>query len=363
MNQTQLPGMSIPGRSFEPAKMDTPRAVMSGKPVFVRAAKSVINFESAFEHKLLCDGPTFSAGDACNYSCTYCYVGDILRKLRATPVMAGIEGRHEDIVVRRANAVQIVHEQLCGPRGPKYLTPGDRRVIYSSPLVDVAGNLDLVKETAEICVAILEYTNWQIRLLSKSCFLPSLVECIEERVRELGMYLRPQAGNIKQRLILGVSTGTLNDDLGKCIEAGTALVSRRIKSLHWLQDRGFRTFGMACPSLPQADYGRFTSQMANALRVQRCEHLWAEVINLRGESFTRTREALRVGGFSHEADLLEAVTNNREAWELYARHTFEAWRDLPISILSKGKLRFLQYVTPASRAWWTAQAGRGAVVL
>ena len=35
---------------------------MNGKPVFLVPAKSIINFDSGFRHKLLCDGLTFTAG-------------------------------------------------------------------------------------------------------------------------------------------------------------------------------------------------------------------------------------------------------------------------------------------------------------
>lgn len=71
-----------------------------------------------------------------------------------------------------------------GWRGrPKFRTLAggqpDRRVIYASPLVDVAGNLELVRETVEICRVILELTNWQIRLLSKSNLLPKIAEGLE----------------------------------------------------------------------------------------------------------------------------------------------------------------------------------------
>lgn len=356
MKQSQLPGMSISSPSNEAAKSPSrtghdmqQRATMNGKPVFTREAKTVMNPESAFKEKLLCDGPTFSLGDACNYSCTFCYVPDLIRKLRATAVMAGVEGKHEEIVVRRGNAIAILRGQLMDRFGrPKFKGPGQvGRVIYSSPLVDAAGNMELVRETIEACRAILELTDWHIRLLSKSNLLPKVAESISREY--------------STRIIYGVSTGTLDDNLARAIEQDTPLVSKRLASLHWLQDRGYRTFGMVCPSLPQADYGQFVSQMAKAIRADRCEHVWAEVINLRGESFTRTLAALRSGGFNHEADLVKAVSSNRECWELYARHTFNAWADL--SILLNGKLRFLQYVTTSTRAWWSSQAKRGAVVL
>jgi DNA repair photolyase len=345
-----------------------PRAMMNGKPVFTRPAKTVINFESAFSHKLLCDGPTFSTGDACVYKCAFCYVPDLIRKLRATPVLAGIHGKHEDIVIRRGHEggmAELARQQLLDGRGRRrFPDAADRRVIYSSPLVDVAGNMELVRETIEVCKVILELTNWQIRLLSKSNLLPKVAQGLEDWKRE-GDLLSCKADKedtARARMIYGVSTGTLDDDLAQAFEEGAPLVRKRIESLHWLQDNGFRTFGMICPSLPQGlgmCYALFAQEMAAAIRAERCEHVWAEVINLRGESFTRTMAGLVDGGFTMQAELLQAVSSDKDAWELYARNTFEAHA----RFLPKGKLRFLQYVTPATAAWWSSQAKRGAVVL
>jgi len=321
------------------------RQVMNGKQVFGRVAKTVINFESNFAHKLLCDGPTFSAGDACVYSCAFCYVPDLVRKLRAIPAFGHIEGRHEEIVIRRENAAGIARKQLAGRKDLQ-----ERRTIYASPLVDVAGNMELVRETVEICRVILELTKWDIRLLSKSNLLPKVAE---------GLVAGTGKEEVQGRVIFGVSTGTLDDGLAKAFEQGTPLVSKRIQSLHWLQDNGFRTYGMVCPSLPQRDYPKFAREMAAGIRADRCEHVWAEVINLRGESFSRTIKGLRGANLSWEAQALEKVSRDKLAWEEYARTTFWA----QVGAVPAGKLRFLQYVTPASRAWWEGMAPRGAVVL
>ena len=118
--------------------------------------------------------------------------------------------------------------------------------------------MELVRETAEICSVILELTDWDIRLLSKSNLLPKLAV-------SLGM-LPPweRVFKSKERIIYGVSTGTLDDNLAQAFEQGCPLVSKRIQSLHWLQDNGFRTFGMICPSLPFEDgweYGVFARHM------------------------------------------------------------------------------------------------------
>lgn len=335
------------------------RATMNGKPVFEIPVKSVINFKSGFEPKLLCDGPTFSTGTACAYSCTFCYVPAVYRKM-LEDFLKEVGKRHDEIVIRRANAIPILRSQLTNRNAsPKYRTVDDTRVIYSSPAVDVAANMDLVRETIEACRVILELTNWQIRLLSKSNLLPKIAQALTIGDDEAGL-------NARNRVIYGVSTGTLDNKLAAAFELDCPLVSKRIESLHWLQDNGFRTFGMICPSLPQVVnnplidyYEAFASEMCDAIRGDRCEHVWAEVINVRGESMIQTEAALRKADYHQLADALHRVSTDKTAWEQYSRDTFTAHARL----YSPGKLRFLQYVNNHNRDWWTDRQHQGAVLL
>lgn len=325
---------------------------MSGKPVFGVNAKSVINFDSKFREKLLCDGPTFSASASCTASCAYCYVPQMMKKAEPWLAKQGVIGKHEDIVIRRNDAINIARKQLLSHSKSERQK---KKVIYSSPLADVAMNSDLVRETVEICKVILELTNWDIRLLSKSNLLPKVAMLLEE-------IETPHNGRAEGRVIYGVSTGTLDDKLAAAFEEGTPKVSKRIESLHWLQDNGFRTFGMICPSLPAVEpsgYGKFAREMYDAIRGDKCEHVWNEVINVRGESFTRTEKCLRDAGFDQHASVLKLVSENKDAWEAYARRTFESHSQF----YKRGQFRFLQYVTKSTRPYWESQISNGAVLL
>ena len=66
-------------------------------------------------------------------------------------------------------------------------------------------------------------------------------------------------------------------------------LTRRISDHCWLQDHGFRTFGMLCPILPCDDVDDVVGRLAAMVRVERCEEVWAEVINLRGDSMRPER--------------------------------------------------------------------------
>lgn len=328
------------------------RTTMNGKPVLTVPAKSVLNLNSGFAHKLLCDGPTFSTGSACAYSCSFCYVPDLMRK---SPHLQGVSQKHEDVVIRRSGAVEALRRQLVDSRGqPRFADPADRRVVYASPLVDVAANLELVRETVECCKLILELTHWQIRLLSKSNLITRIADELTDH---------------RARVIYGVSTGTLNDRTAAAFESGTPLVSKRIQALHQLQEEGFRTFGMICPSLPGGpaeDYFELCSMFAHEIRAHLCEYVWAEVLNVRGESMTRTIKWLSDSGLGYAAQCVHRVSTDKMEWELYARATFEG--HAAVYRGHKGpdgspKLRFLQYVTAASRPWWENRKEDGAILL
>lgn len=353
-----------------------PTRTMGGKPVFEVPAKTVINFKSGFGHKLLCDSLTFTAGSACVYKCTFCYVEDLMAK---NPHWASAQAAHpgvkfEDIVIRRRDTIDAIRKELVDRHGQsRYLAPmtdkvkpEDQRlfgpaVIYGSPLVDVAANLELARETVEIVKLFLTHTRWHIRLLSKSNLLPKIAQAIEK-----DMATDSAVRNARARVIYGVSSGTLDDKLAASFEQGTALVSKRIESLHWLQDNGYRTYGMICPSLPQDNYAKFAHEMCDALRVEKCEHVWGEVLNARGESFTRTESAIRSAGFEADADRFKHVCTDKVAWETYAQSTFHCLaRELTES---QGpdhtpKLRFLQYVTAETKPWWHARKNIGAILL
>lgn len=323
---------------------------IGGKLVYEINVHEILNFQSAFGHKLLCTGLTFSLGSACVYKCSFCYVESIVRKhpqvkkLAADLAQQGLQ--FEDVVVIRCASLDILREQLTirKPRSLDLRKPG---VVFTSPLVDPAPTVAMAQQTAEACRIILELTNWDIRILSKSNLLPVVAKAIPER--------------FKHRLVYGVSTGTLDDKLARTFEEATPLVSKRLESLYWLQNNGYRTFGMVCPSLPQDDYNRFAHDAATAIRVDRCEHVWAEVINLRGRSIQRTCHALENGGYNAEAARVRAVSQKKNCleWEHYARDTFLAHT----KYIPPRKLRFLQYVTPTTRPWWRSHEAHGAVLL
>jgi DNA repair photolyase len=318
---------------------------IGAKPRFFVRSNAVINTTSDFGHKLLCDCLTFTAGHACTFKCAFCYVAAMMRKNRNLNLLLKRRGlRHEDIVVEITDAATVTRKSLLRYGRPRYDDPNDTRIIYASPLVDVAGTMDQAEVTVDICRAILELTHWQIRLLSKSTLLLQVAEELTE---------------FKSRMIFGFSTGTMDDATTKSFEIGTSPVSKRLAALKQLQDQGFRTFGMLCPILPQADYAEFAELVAERIDIGRCEHVWAEVLNRRGDSMHATSKALQRGGWHAEADRLDLVAHDKVAWGKYAENTFLALT----KVIPTEKLRFLQYVNRHNYHVWDKYQPQGAVLL
>ena len=316
------------------------------KPRYLINSKSVLNLASDFKHKLLCDGPTFTAGHACLFSCSFCYVETMMQKNARLNALLESEGlKHEQVVVEIDDPVKAVRAQLLFEDGtPRCKDRKDTRVIYASPLVDVAGTPAQVAVTIAICKEILAATHWQIRLLSKSILLVKVAEALREH---------------KKRLIYGFSTGTLEDEVVRSFEIGTSAVSGRLKALKQLQDDGYRTFGMLCPILPQQDYAAFAKKVAKAIDIERCEEIWAEALNARGSALRDTSVALRRKGFNEAAERLDSVADDNAAWENYAEQTFLALT----KIIPAKKLHYLQYVDSRSYNTWEKHQSKGAILL
>jgi hypothetical protein len=229
----QLPKRSESGSSPD---AESGRAVMSRKPVLTRAeARTVLNLNNEqFKQKKLCDGIVLNPGDLCVFSCSFCYAPSISRKLvhqlvkdfnqkqnhSSDPQNVSERPKEldlQDVIVRRENAVELCKKQLLKDQNaPKFADPHDNRVVFSSSLVDVGANMELLCETAALINLILDHTFWQIRLLSKGALLHLLIGngLIPDKKKPGFRFSH------HERLIFGFSSGTLDDGLARSFEAG-----------------------------------------------------------------------------------------------------------------------------------------------
>ena len=344
---------------FEQHKPVQGAAHIGAKPV-IFSDTPLINRKSGFAKKELCDGLTFSPGTSCVFSCWYCYVDDLFgKKPFVQPALKEVNKSFQEVVIRRSFTKEKLAAELksCGKMTQQSL------VIYASPFVDVAATLTLALETAEICLQILQNTAWTIRLLSKS----SLIEIIADKI----------PAEFKTRVIFGLSTGTLNDVLARKVERYASPPSKRLQTLKRLQAKGFRTYAMLCPILPNANSreefagaaSAFVDEAKKHIDFEACEHIWAEPLNEKGGTFKKVEAGFTAAGrdtespddkkvFRQAARSLRLIST-KPAWEEYARALFLALSEG----LPAGKLRFLQYPIKSTLDWWSAHRDQGAVLL
>jgi len=332
--------------SVTPIAAPTEPKIM-GKPVLMTDSR-ILNLNSGFKHKYLCTGPTFSCGTACAYKCAYCFVeAQVGTKPFVTNVLKG--RNFQDVVIRRNDAVNKLRVELRTARGELKFKMATG-VIYGSPLVDIAATEELTKETVEIVQVLLQDTGWEVRLLSKSPLIRKIADSLSK--------------DQKNRVIFGLSTGTIDDEIARAIEPACPAASKRCEALRWLQDNEFRTFAMLCPIMPQP-MDQFIEKMKDLIRPERCEHVWAEIINVRGLSMQKTIAGLERAGLHQAAADLGAVSGEgkKPAWEKYARDTFQALVKVVPRNADGPKLRFLQYVNKSSSSLWEQHVAHGAVLL
>jgi DNA repair photolyase len=202
-----------------------------------------------------------------------------------------------------------------------------------------------MEETFELIMLVLQLTGWDVRVLTKSLLIRKLAERIPKEYRH--------------RIIYGLSIGILDDGVAGLVERLTPPPSQRIKAYRELQQQGLRTYSMHCPILPQADYRAYAERLAASVNWKADELIWAEALNLRGDSMKNTIMTLK-DDFPAEADLLAEVAGSRVMWETqYNRPLFEALA----AVCPPGKLRFLVYPAAEYRDYWLGNRDRGAVVL
>lgn len=131
--------------------------------------------------------------------------------------------------------------------------------------------------------------------------------------------------------VVGLSTGTLNDEWATHVERATSKPTARLRALRQLQDAGVPTFGMLCPIFPDAATPRNLDALLDATRPELCETVWSEPYNDR-DNWRAVRDGYEPGSFGHTWLTQVYEGNCTSLWSDYAvalweRITTRARRD------------------------------------
>lgn len=207
---------------------------------------------------------------------------------------------------------------------------GAGETLVYSMLTDAFSPL-LLKQglTRRILERVFDETRFRVRVLTKNAIVGTRpwIEFFNQH---------------RDRVVVGLSTGTLDDAWAKRIEVGTSLPTARLKALQRLQDAGIPTFGMLCPIFPDMLQAETLERLVDAVRPDRCEHVWAEPYNDR-DNWKTVRDGYPENSVGY--DWLTLVYEQRQcsAWSRYATEIYERLRRKAIAEGWLDKLRYLLY--------------------
>ncbi len=183
--------------------------------------------------------------------------------------------------------------------------------------------------TREALELLVNKTGFRIRVLTKNAVVGQS-EWIEFFLRH------------RTRFIVGLSTGTLDDQWAREVEIGTSVPSARLRSLNVLQDAGVPTYGMACPVFPSMLASGGLDALIDAIRPEKVETFWAEPYNDR-LNWERVRAGYEPGSEGYEWFTRVFGDGDKEAWSHYATGLYVKLRSRAEAEGWVEKLKFLLY--------------------
>jgi DNA repair photolyase len=305
------------------------------KSYFRYSANTGIAPSKAFEKKLLAKY-SVNIGNVCQFGCAYCYVPDLPFPHPSVKMLAE-QGHARDCISNYReydNLIDTVTRDL------KKFSAEDTSTVFFCTTCDPCATPEHVNMTSAAAMLILSKSNLQIRILSKS-------SNITEVAKNLSDY--------KDRVSYGLSTGTCLDEISRSIETNASPIKERVAALHWLQDNGYRTYGMICPVLP-SEKGR-VKDLLDQIRPEFCEDIWVEAINDKGTSLTNTKAALMKSGLDWPSSAMTSIMISKTAWRQHAKELFLAFQREFKKRKMLNKFHYLQYVTKADKEFFSGQPG------
>jgi DNA repair photolyase len=183
--------------------------------------------------------------------------------------------------------------------------------------------------TRAVLELILMETSFRIRVLTKNAIVGS-----DEWIQFFGEH--------KDRFVVGLSTGSLDDDWSQKMELGTSCPSERFEALKRLQTAGIPTFGMLCPVFPDMLDNEALESMIDMINPSKVEHIWAEPYN------DRINWKLVQSSFSPESSAYKWFTKvyeqrKTELWSMYATDIYLRLKSKAVQEGWISKLRYLLY--------------------
>jgi len=308
---------------------------MKNQFVDIPAIKKPIARAEGFEKKALATYKLDVMG-LCAFGCLYCSspTGNYLRINQGPFAEFGVEQLGErllpaempELCYRWPEILERMENQLAHKR-PGF---GAGQTLVYSMLTDAFSPWAIASGmTRKALDLVLDRTAFRVRVLTKNAVVgqePWLSYFQEHR----------------DRVVVGLSVGTLDADWSRRIELGTSSPAARIQATHNLQDAGVPTFGMLCPIFPDVLEGDGIERLAQAIRPDLAEHVWAEPYNDRN-NWESVRDGYPVGSPGYRWFGEVYGEKRKAAW---SRYTTDLYVRLKAAAEAGGwmhKLRYLLY--------------------
>ena len=315
--------------------MKSPQATDKLNIVEVPSIREPIRPSPGFQKKALADYKLDIMG-LCGFGCRYCSsnAGNYLRINRARFADATEEQLGEKLLPAENPELAFVWpdviERLDAQLDRKKPTWGQGWTLVFSMLTDGFSPLMVGKGITEtVLKMVLERTSFRIRVLTKNAVVGT-----DKWLRFFNGY--------RDRFVIGLSIGTLDDDWARRVEVGTSSPTARIEALHRLQDAGVPTYGMLCPVFPDVLLEDKLDELIDQIRPDVVEDVWSEPFNDR-QNWEVVRDGYAPGAAGRA--WLENVYGDKrwDLWSQYATDLFLALHDRALRDGWAWKLRYLLY--------------------
>ena len=308
---------------------------MQNTIVEVPPLKSLINPADGFQKKHLADYK-LDVLALCGFGCLYCSsnTGNYLRIHQDEFAKCTEDQLGRAIKPTDDPALMLVWPDVVSQLKAELKTKpkcfGAGKTLVFSMLTDGFSPY-FVKEgiTRKILELVLEKTSFRIRVLTKNATVGSKT------------WVKFFADH-KDRFVVGLSTGSLDDTWTQKMELGTSKPSARFKALANLQEAGVPTFGMLCPVFPDMLKGDSLETMLDMINPDLVEHVWAEPYNDR-INWRLVRNSFPAGSATYDWFTIIYEYHQTDLWSSYAAELYSRIRLKAIEEGWSSKLKYLLY--------------------
>lgn len=312
---------------------------MKNVVITVPPTKSLLKRSPGFEKKTLSEYKLDLVA-LCSFGCAYCSSnwGNYLRINRKRFANSAEQqlGRrmypdlNPEFMIRFEDVIPALESELRRKR-PDF--GADQTLVFSMQTDGFSPPLVADGTSRSALDLLLARTAFRIRILTKNSVVGS-----PEWVRFFS--------SNKNRFVVGLSVGTMDNEWARAVERGTSLPSARLQALRALQDAGVPTFGMLCPVFPHVLAGDGIEALIRAIRPELCEDVWVEPFNDR-VNWKNVVQALDAAGPAgrRDRDVLKRAyeLGNSGVWSAYATELYVRTRAIARRDGWVSKLKFLLY--------------------